>query len=118
MASLYGGITEELMLRLFVFSSLAWLLTRLVRATVPLSNIDLWSVNIITAVLFGLAHLPATRVVMGLSRFVVVRALVLNGIPGLIFGWLYWRFGLEAAIISHFCSDIVIQLVGSIQTAA
>jgi membrane protease YdiL (CAAX protease family) len=37
----------------------------------------------------------------------VVRAVVLNGTAGLVFGALYRRYGLEWAMTSHFGVDIV-----------
>ena len=41
----------------------------------------------------------------------MTRAIVLNGVGGLVFGWLYWTFGLEAAMVSHFSADIVIHVI-------
>ncbi len=31
----------------------------------------------------------------------IMRTIMLNGLAGLAFGWLYWRRGLEAAMVSH-----------------
>jgi membrane protease YdiL (CAAX protease family) len=42
---------------------------------------------------------------------VVFRALLLNGIPGVACGYLYVRYGLEAAMICHFSLDILIHLI-------
>jgi membrane protease YdiL (CAAX protease family) len=36
---------------------------------------------------------------------------VLNGLAGLVFGWFYWTFGLEAAMVSHFSGDIVLHVI-------
>jgi len=66
-----------------------------------------WAANIVTAVLFGLGHLPATAELAPLSVALVVRAVVLNGTAGLVFGALYRRYGLEWAMTSHFGVDIV-----------
>jgi len=44
---------------------------------------------------------------------VVTRALLLNGIPGLACGYLYVRYGLEAAMLSHFSLDIVLHLIAT-----
>jgi hypothetical protein len=44
----------------------------------------------------------------------VVRALVLNGIAGIIFGYLYWKHGLEAAMIGHMSAHLVMQIPGFI----
>ena len=66
-----------------------------------------WAANIAAAVIFGLGHLPATAALAPLSVALVVRAVVLNGTGGLIFGELYRRYGLEWAMTSHFGVDIV-----------
>ena len=66
-----------------------------------------WAANITAAVLFGLGHLPATAALAPLSVALVVRAVVLNGTAGLVFGELYRRYGLEWAMTSHFGVDIV-----------
>jgi membrane protease YdiL (CAAX protease family) len=42
---------------------------------------------------------------------VVTRALLLNGIAGLAFGWLYWKRGLEMAMIAHFTGDFILLVV-------
>ena len=65
----------------------------------------------VTALLFGLGHLPATAVVWPLTPLVVARALLLNGLGGLVFGWLYWRRGLLAAIVAHVGADLVLHVV-------
>ena len=46
-----------------------------------------------------------------LTPLVIARTVVLNGLLGIIFGWLYWRHGLEAAMISHFSADIVLHVL-------
>lgn len=46
-----------------------------------------------------------------LTPMVVVRGLLLNGIPGVVFGFLYMNYGLEAAMLSHFSLDILIHLI-------
>jgi len=42
---------------------------------------------------------------------VVTRAIVLNGLAGIVWGWLYWKSGLEAAMVSHFSADIVLHVI-------
>ena len=71
-----------------------------------------WVANIIVAILFGLGHLPSAAMVMHITPTVVVLALALNGIAAIAFGYLYWKRGLEAAMIAHFCADFVIYVVG------
>ena len=65
------------------------------------------------AVLFGLGHLPATAAMVPLTTLVVARALVLNGLAGVVFGWLYWRRDLLAAMVAHFSADIVLHVLAA-----
>ena len=46
-----------------------------------------------------------------LTTALVVRAVVLNGAAGLVFGMLYQRYGLEWAMASHFGTDLVLNAV-------
>lgn len=112
LASFYGGISEEVMLRLFVMSLLAWLGSFISKTTEgkPTSAV-FWTANILAAVLFGLGHLPATAMLIPLTPLVITRAIVLNGLAGVAFGWLYWKRGLESAIIAHFSADIVLHVL-------
>lgn len=112
LASFYGGIAEEILLRLLVMSFLAWL-GRFISKTQegkPTSAV-FWIANLLAAVLFGLGHLPATAALFPLTPLVITRAILLNGIGGVIFGWLYWKRGLEAAMVAHFSADIVLHVL-------
>ena len=64
------------------------------------------------AVLFGLGHLPATAAVTPLTPALVARALVLNGVAGVAFGYLYSGHGLEAAMAGHMSAHAVLQIPG------
>ncbi|MFQ5593941.1 MAG: CPBP family intramembrane glutamic endopeptidase [Anaerolineae bacterium] len=110
LASFYGGINEELLLRLGVMTLLVWLGSKLTRAAQPGAGV-IWMANLLAAVLFGLAHLPATAAILPLTAMVVTRAVVLNGLAGVVFGWLYWRRGLLAAMVAHFSTDIVLHVL-------
>jgi membrane protease YdiL (CAAX protease family) len=112
LASFYGGITEELLLRLGVMSFFVWLLAKVWRDGNGFPKASAFLVaNVLAALLFGLGHLPATAALLPLTKLVVVRALVLNGLPGLVFGWLYWKRGLESAMVAHFAADVILHVV-------
>lgn len=110
LASLYGGIVEEILLRLGVMTFLVWLLVK-VSGSAESGGWPIVVGNIGAALLFGAGHLPATATIVPLTALVVLRALMLNGIPGVAFGWLYARYGLLAAIASHFTADIVLHVI-------
>lgn len=112
LATFYGGITEEVLMRLFVVSGAAWLLGRVWQtpAGLPTSG-AFWVAILLAALLFGLGHLPATAAITPLTPLIVVRAIVLNGIIGVICGWLYWQHGFVAAIAAHYTADIVLHVI-------
>ena len=109
LASFYGGIAEELQLRLFLMTLLVWGVARLRGATPP--PWVYWAAIVVAALLFGAGHLPAAAKLWGLDTVVVLRTLLLNGIAGVVFGWLYWKRGLEMAMLSHFSADIVLHVI-------
>lgn len=112
LASFYGGIDEEIELRLFALSLFAWLGRYVSRKTdgTPTSTV-LWLANVIAALLFGLGHLPIISTMAHLTPIIVLRTVALNGLLGIAFGYLYWTRGLEAAMVSHFCADLSLHVV-------
>jgi membrane protease YdiL (CAAX protease family) len=106
LASFYGGIAEEVMLRLFAVSVLAWgfVKARLARKPAVVAAV------IVAAVLFGVGHLPTAADVFEMSGWLVFRTLLLNGVFGIVFGYFYVRRGLEHAIASHFAVDLVLHV--------
>lgn len=109
----YGGITEELLMRLFLVSLMAWMLGKVFKTPYGMPAPGaFWGAIILVAILFGFGHLPITAAITPLTPLVVVRALVLNGLAGIAFGYLYWRHGLEAAMIGHMSAHLVMQAPG------
>lgn len=109
----YGGITEELLMRLFLVSLAAWLFSRRwkTREGLPTTG-AFWTAIALVAIVFGLGHLPATSLMTPLTPLIVARALVLNGVAGIAFGWLFWKYGLEAAMLGHMSAHVVMQAPG------
>ena len=95
---LYGGVSEEIMLRWGMMSLLAWLLLR-VRAP---RGTALWAANVGAALLFGLGHFPALFAVLpDPPMHLVALVLLANAGLGILFGWLFMRRGLECAMLAH-----------------
>lgn len=110
LAALYGGITEELLIRFGLMTLLVWLSTFVVGEDDPADG-AVWAAIAITAVVFGVGHLGTLAAVVDPTPLLVVRTVLLNAVGGVVFGWLYWRRGIEAAIIAHFTADILLHVV-------
>jgi membrane protease YdiL (CAAX protease family) len=113
-AAISAGINEEILLRLFLLSSLAWviqwLLTRRTRGH-P-STAILWAANLLSAIAFGLLHMPNLAVMnVPISPYLIAYLVALNGLAGLGFGWLFFTYGLESAILAHFFIDLVLHVL-------
>lgn len=113
LAMFYGGFTEELMVRFFAMTFIVWLLaiiTRKQRETIPAAYFYIGIV--LATLLFGIGHLPTVAQIYGeLSALLVVRTVLLNGLLGLWFGYLYWKKGLEYAFIAHMSADVMIHVI-------
>jgi membrane protease YdiL (CAAX protease family) len=110
----YGGINEELLLRLFLVSLIAWTFARGWRRRPVLAGPAVMGAAIlIAAVLFGLGHLPAAAMVGELTPQTVTRVLALNTLAGVVFGGLYWRRGLDAAMVAHAAAHLPLQLLAT-----
>ena len=109
---LYGGVIEEVMLRLFLMSLLAFLLHRIFGKGRELpAPWVLVTANVISALLFAAGHLPTTAMLMGITPMILVRCFLLNGGIGLGFGWLYRKHGLGYAMIAHAGCHIVSKVI-------
>lgn len=107
----YGGIIEEVMLRLFMMSLIAFILHKFFEKREKPGIALLVVANIIAALLFAAAHLPATFVLIGNSPLIIFRCFLLNGGFGLLFGWLYRKYGLRYAMIAHGGCHVVSKLI-------
>lgn len=101
---LYGGVTEELLLRWGLMSLVLWLIWRCTpkRRATPAPAAVLAAI-VLSALAFGAAHLPAvaTLIAASPSPAVVAYVVAFNGLGGVVFGLLFWRKGLEAAMGAH-----------------
>jgi hypothetical protein len=110
LAAFHAGISEETLFRLFGLSLLAWLGGLLFHDPDGRPKLFVfWTANILFALAFGASHLPgAATLGWPINTLIIVRTVVLSGIGGLVLGWLFWKFGLETAMLAHFLGDVVL----------
>ncbi|MFI4958739.1 MAG: type II CAAX prenyl endopeptidase Rce1 family protein [Lysobacterales bacterium] len=109
LASFYGGIVEEIECRLLLVSLFVWLL-----AWLNGQQARPWMfvvAIVLAALLFGAGHLPAAFAIgVAHTPLAIARIVPLNALVGLIAGGLFWKYGLEHAMLAHFCADLVLHV--------
>lgn len=108
---LYGGITEELLTRWALVSTFAWIGWRLSGRP---SNVP-WTIMlaavVISALIFAAGHLPLLFLASpNVSTSIIAAVLAGNAVPGILFGALYVRQGIEAAVLAHMSAHLLAAL--------
>lgn len=106
---LYGGIMEELLLRWGLMTLLVWAAWRLFqKGRGQPKPAYLVGAILVSSLLFAIGHLPMAfmlfpELTLALTLFVIIG----NSVFGLIAGYLYWRKGLESAMLAHMLTHVV-----------
>ncbi len=106
---LYGGITEELLLRWGLMTLLVWAAWRLFQKGQDRPKPAFFvGAILVSSLVFAIGHLPVAFMLfpeptLALILFVIVG----NSAFGLIAGYLYWKKGLESAMIAHALAHVV-----------
>lgn len=111
-ALLYGGILEELLSRFGVMSLLVFIFWKLFgrKSTKPSNWVFILAI-LISTLLFALGHYVATASTTEMTALIWFRMLLLNGLPGFLFGWIYWKHNLELAMLAHMFTHISMYLL-------
>jgi hypothetical protein len=110
---LYGGITEEILMRFGLMTLAVWLLWKVFKKLTPSVY---WTGIVIAALLFAVGHFPVVYQVVAKPNAVLLSYILLgNTAGGLIFGWLYWKKGLESAMLAHIFAHVVMVLAGLLE---
>lgn len=109
---LYGGVTEEILTRFGLMSLFVYLFSLIFRSN---QNTKFWLGILLSSLLFASGHLPLVfKIVSNPGIATIVYILIGNSIAGLIFGWLYWKKGLESSMIGHMVAHLCMLSLGSI----
>jgi hypothetical protein len=112
LASFYGGIVEEILLRLFFLNLIVLVLMKITRKERGRpANWQVWTALVASTLIFAAGHLPTVAATGNLSGLMVFRVMALNSAAGIVFGRIFVRRGLLPAMVSHFSADIVLHVI-------
>lgn len=108
---LYGGIIEEILMRLFLMSLFVWLSWKVFfrkKAKEEIPSVVWITANILVAALFAAGHLPSTLSIFEqLTPLILFRCFLLNGGFGIVFGHFHRKYGIQYAMLSHMGCHII-----------
>jgi len=91
-------LTEEISVRLFLMSAIAWTVSRVTGNRAAMFAIALVTSSIVFAALHLGRPFPGDPTVAALYRASLMTKYTLAGLP---MGWLFWRWGLPYAMVCH-----------------
>ena len=111
----YGGVVEEILMRWFFLSLIAWVLVLIFARKTEKENLPSWiliAANITAALIFAAGHLPATVAFFGgITPVILLRCFLLNGGFALVFGRFYRKYGIQYAMLAHFGVHLISKLI-------
>jgi membrane protease YdiL (CAAX protease family) len=100
-------IIEEIHFRLFLMTALVWLITKLLRApSGKLGAGGWWAAIVIQGLMFGAIHAATGEGTLWWEPRAVQMILEPRIVAGIVLGYVYWRWGLEASILTHVFADL------------
>ncbi len=107
---LVGGIIEEVMMRLFFMSLFVFIISKILKKK-EIPTIAYIIANILVSLLFAAGHLPSTATMTTLTPVLIFRCFLFNGGLGLAFGYLYRKYNIRYAMISHGFSHLIADIL-------
>ena len=109
----YGGVYEEIMLRLFLMTLFSWIIYKVFYRKEKETPKKVFIIaNVIAAILFAASHIPATIQTFGyVDGLILFRCFLLNGVFGLVFGFLYRKYGIGYSMLAHFGVHLISKLI-------
>ncbi len=111
-ASITAGIGEETIFRLFFISFWTWLVSNVILRG-RFQAVVYWIASLLSAIAFGLGHLPSVMALQGWTTLsqvpgmLLAELLVLNGLISLAAAYVFKRYGFLAPVGVHFWCDVV-----------
>jgi membrane protease YdiL (CAAX protease family) len=111
LVSFHAGVTEEIIFRFGLMNLVVWIGNKVIsKGGKEFQTAIIWGANLIAGLVFGMLHLVGMMSVPDVL-FVQVNVVIQNTLVGLVFGWFYWKYGLESAMLTHFLLDVFIYVL-------
>ncbi len=106
LAAVDAGVQEEIFNRLLLMTGIAWIGSLVWReADGRPTRTVVWIAILISAILFGWAHVDDKLSIPGVPVSEYLILISTSALYGVVFGWSYWKLGIECAILVHFTID-------------
>jgi hypothetical protein len=100
-------IIEEILFRAIIFVGLVVLIRWASGSSPKHSQVSIfWFGNVLQALIFGAAHVATGLGIPYGSPWYIRLFLSPQSWSGLLLGWIYWKYGLETAIVCHATYDL------------
>jgi hypothetical protein len=110
-SSIGAPLFEEITLRVFVFALFAWILGKLSGSTTPRSSGVLLAACVGQALVAGLGHVLGGANGLPMGPWYLQVAISPQTLGSFGLGLVYWRFGLETSMFTHFWGNFLANVV-------
>lgn len=103
----YSGLAQEMLLRFGVMTAVIYVLSTQGKR---ITDMHYYIGIIFTAILYAFSQYNDMLGFVDFSFVLILRILLLSGLAGILYGWLYKTFHFEAAVLSHVLANTIIIL--------
>jgi hypothetical protein len=101
------AVLDEIAFRLLLMSAFLWLLTY--STALSSGTLRYWIAIIAVALAYLPLHWSYLASLGPPTPMLVAREIALHITAGILWGWLYWRYGLASAMIAHASAHLTLQ---------
>lgn len=103
----YSGLVQEMLLRFGVMTAIIYVLSTQGKR---ITEMHYYIGIVFTAVLYAFSQYNGIFDFVDISFLLILRILLLSGLAGILYGWIYKTFHFEAAVLSHVLANTIIIL--------
>lgn len=104
------ALTEEILFRLGLLTFFVWAISAVAKRPAP-DTLSRWGGNLLVAPMFAAAHLPHILTFGSVNWNLLIPIILFSMAASVIMGWIYVRYGLISAVVTHFAGDLVVYVM-------